>query len=144
MSRRIVVAGWIVLLAVGAVGISTVRTSPSELRAEESEADVLSLVCSGSGATEEEARLMARIDALRKCARALLGKREAAAVESDLNVRLYARAKDGRFPKPVPIGSRLVGWPEAEVNAWIEATIRGSSDNDLRQLAMRPPRYLER
>lgn len=47
---------------------------------------------------------------------------------------IYARAKDGRFPKPVPIGPRLVGWPEHEVSSWIDATIRGSSDEELRQL----------
>jgi prophage regulatory protein len=35
------------------------------------------------------------------------------------------RIAKGTFPKPVPLGegSRAVGWPENEVNAWIDLQI---------------------
>lgn len=31
-----------------------------------------------------------------------------------------------RFPKPVPIGKRGVGWLESSVNAWIDARVSAS------------------
>lgn len=36
---------------------------------------------------------------------------------------IYARAADGSFPKPVPLGNSLSGWIEDEVDAWIECRI---------------------
>jgi len=47
---------------------------------------------------------------------------------------IYARIRDGRFPQPVPIGPRLIGWPETEVSAWLDATIRGATEDELREL----------
>jgi len=47
---------------------------------------------------------------------------------------VYARVRDGRFPQPVPIGPRLTGWPETEVAEWIDATIHGATDDELREL----------
>jgi prophage regulatory protein len=47
---------------------------------------------------------------------------------------LYAREKDGRFPKAVKIGPRLAGHPEHEVDAWVQAVIRGATDDELREL----------
>ena len=35
---------------------------------------------------------------------------------------IYLRMDRGEFPKPVKIG-RLNGWPESEIDAWIEARI---------------------
>jgi prophage regulatory protein len=32
--------------------------------------------------------------------------------------------KRGLFPKPVRLTQRAFGWPEAEVDAWIEARVR--------------------
>ena len=32
---------------------------------------------------------------------------------------LYAAIKERRFPKPVPLGPRAVGWLEREVTDWI-------------------------
>ena len=32
----------------------------------------------------------------------------------------YLLIQRGDFPKPVHLGKRAVGWPEAEVNAWLE------------------------
>lgn len=36
---------------------------------------------------------------------------------------IYARMKEGTFPKPVSLG-RTVAWVEAEVDAWITARIK--------------------
>lgn len=34
---------------------------------------------------------------------------------------IYAMMAAGRFPKPIPLGLRAVGWAESEINAWLEA-----------------------
>ena len=34
---------------------------------------------------------------------------------------LYAMMADGRFPKPMKLGERAVGWAEAEIVAWLES-----------------------
>jgi prophage regulatory protein len=47
---------------------------------------------------------------------------------------IYARVRDGRFPQPIPVGPRVVAWPEAEVAAWLDATIHGATEDELREL----------
>lgn len=47
---------------------------------------------------------------------------------------LYLRVADGTFTSPVPLGSRLVGWPAAEVDAINKARIAGKSEDDIRAL----------
>ncbi|MGH8077742.1 MAG: helix-turn-helix transcriptional regulator [Lysobacter sp.] len=37
---------------------------------------------------------------------------------------IYQRAKDGTFPKPVPLGNSLSAWVADEVDAWIDARIK--------------------
>jgi prophage regulatory protein len=40
---------------------------------------------------------------------------------------LYARIKDGTFPKPIRLGNgRAVGWVEAEIDAWLDEQIEKS------------------
>lgn len=34
---------------------------------------------------------------------------------------LYAMMADGEFPKPVLLGKRAVGWPEATIGEWLES-----------------------
>lgn len=34
---------------------------------------------------------------------------------------LYYWIKRGKFPRPLPLGSKLVGWPEDVVDGWIAA-----------------------
>lgn len=36
---------------------------------------------------------------------------------------LYQEISDGRFPRPVQLTTRRVGWPEADVEAWLRARI---------------------
>ena len=39
---------------------------------------------------------------------------------------IYLRIAEGRFPKPVSLGGRAVGWLEAEVQEWLERRIEAS------------------
>ncbi len=39
---------------------------------------------------------------------------------------IYVRLDEGRFPRPVSLGGRAVGWIEAEVNEWIRERIEES------------------
>jgi prophage regulatory protein len=36
---------------------------------------------------------------------------------------IYEQMAQGRFPRPVGLGPRAVGWLESEVNAWLTARI---------------------
>lgn len=40
---------------------------------------------------------------------------------------IYAKIKDGTFPKPVKLGERAVAWQESEIEVWIQARI-GNAD----------------
>lgn len=39
---------------------------------------------------------------------------------------IYLRIAEGRFPKPVSLGGRAVGWLEAEIQGWLEDRIAAS------------------
>jgi len=39
---------------------------------------------------------------------------------------IYLRISEGRFPKPVSLGGRAVGWVEAEINVWLNRQIEHS------------------
>ena len=43
---------------------------------------------------------------------------------------IYLRVSQGRFPSPVSLGGRAVGWIEAEVDAWLTAQIESSRNAD--------------
>jgi len=47
---------------------------------------------------------------------------------------LYKRIAEGLWPKPVPLGGRLVAWPENEVGAMNQARISGIKDAQIRKL----------
>jgi prophage regulatory protein len=34
---------------------------------------------------------------------------------------LYAMMAEGKFPQPLRLGRRAVGWPEAVISAWLES-----------------------
>ncbi len=42
---------------------------------------------------------------------------------------IYVRLDEGRFPRPVSLGSRAVGWVEAEVDEWMRERIAASRSN---------------
>lgn len=46
----------------------------------------------------------------------------------------YERIQKGLIPPGVPLGGRIVGWPEHELQAILEARIAGATDDDVRQL----------
>jgi len=50
---------------------------------------------------------------------------------------VYLRAKQGLFPRPVKLGSRMAAWPENEVAAINAARIAGKSDSEIRELVAR-------
>lgn len=39
---------------------------------------------------------------------------------------IYLRVSEGRFPTPISLGGRAVGWIEAEVNDWLTKHIEAS------------------
>ena len=39
---------------------------------------------------------------------------------------IYLRISDGRFPKPISLGGRAVGWIDAEINDWLSQQIEAS------------------
>ena len=39
------------------------------------------------------------------------------------NTTIHREIQAGRFPKPVPLGRRAVGWLEHEVDAWLEGRV---------------------
>ena len=43
---------------------------------------------------------------------------------------IYVRLEQGRFPKPVSLGGRAVGWIEAEVDEWMRERIAASRVGD--------------
>ena len=39
---------------------------------------------------------------------------------------IYQRMAEGRFPKPISLGIRSVGWVEQEVNDWVIQQVKAS------------------
>ena len=42
---------------------------------------------------------------------------------------IYVRLEQGRFPRPVSLGDRAVGWVESEIDEWISNRIVESRGN---------------
>ena len=42
---------------------------------------------------------------------------------------IYVRLEQGRFPRPVSLGDRAVGWVESEIDEWIRNRIAESRGN---------------
>lgn len=40
--------------------------------------------------------------------------------------KLYGLIKEGHFPSPIKIGTRISAWPESDVIAWIKDQVRAS------------------
>ena len=39
---------------------------------------------------------------------------------------IYLRISEGRFPQPISLGPRTVGWIEEEIDSWIEERVKAS------------------
>lgn len=39
---------------------------------------------------------------------------------------IYLRISEGRFPKPISLGGRAVGWIETEIDEWLNQQIESS------------------
>ena len=39
---------------------------------------------------------------------------------------IYLRISEDRFPKPISLGGRAVGWIEEEITEWLEEQIKNS------------------
>lgn len=42
---------------------------------------------------------------------------------------IYNRIDQGTFPKPIPLGGRLVGWLENDIKSWIDARVSAATGN---------------
>jgi prophage regulatory protein len=49
---------------------------------------------------------------------------------------IYARVDQKLWPRPIPLGPRMIGWRESEVAALNLARIRGASDDEIRALVI--------
>ena len=49
---------------------------------------------------------------------------------------VYVRISEGLLPRPVPLGARAVGWPQAEIEAINRARVAGVNDEALRALVI--------
>lgn len=47
---------------------------------------------------------------------------------------LYRNIANGTFTKPVKLGDRAIGWPEAEVDALLRARIAGKNTQQMQAL----------
>ena len=45
---------------------------------------------------------------------------------------LYLEIKEGRFPKPLKLGLRRIGWPEHEIDAVMLFFLRGENQTELK------------
>ena len=45
---------------------------------------------------------------------------------------LYAEINEGRFPKPLKLGERRIGWPEHEIEALLRFLLRGVNQNEIK------------
>lgn len=43
---------------------------------------------------------------------------------------LYLLMSEGKFPKPLPLGTRAVGWLESDVQDWVEHRIKARNGSD--------------
>jgi prophage regulatory protein len=51
---------------------------------------------------------------------------------------VYLRVTEGRFPRPVSLGARAVGWIETEVEEWIARQIEVSRETRGQRTGMNP------
>jgi prophage regulatory protein len=52
---------------------------------------------------------------------------------------LYLRIAEGRFPAPVSLGGRAVGWIDTEIDAWLAERVAASREGGARERERRNP-----
>lgn len=67
-------------------------------------------------------------------ARRILRLPEVKALTGKSRSTIYGDISAERFPAPVRLGARMVGWPEDEIAAMNAARIRGATDEEIRAL----------
>jgi prophage regulatory protein len=70
---------------------------------------------------ESRQRALSAVKAAGHCR--ILRLYEVEAVSGKKRSQIYDDIKRGKFPAPVPLGERAVGWIESEILAWQEARI---------------------
>lgn len=50
---------------------------------------------------------------------------------------IYLRVNNGTFPAPLKIGVRAIAWLEAEIDAWLAATVKAARPAGKRAVAAR-------
>ncbi|HEY2324898.1 MAG TPA: AlpA family phage regulatory protein [Thermoanaerobaculia bacterium] len=50
---------------------------------------------------------------------------------------IYLRITEGLFPRPIQLGTRMVGWRESEVATMNAARVRGAAESEIRELVVR-------
>jgi len=53
------------------------------------------------------------------------------ALEGKVNLSrstMYSMIKQGKFPRPIKLGPRSVGWIETEIDAWLESRLQQRDD----------------
>ncbi len=58
----------------------------------------------------------------------ILRRREVEARTGLSRSTLYAQMSDGAFPKPVRLGKRAVGWPDSDIDEWLESRETATSE----------------
>lgn len=43
---------------------------------------------------------------------------------------IYLRVANSKFPKPIPLGGRAIGWLEEDIENWLEEQIRIAHASD--------------
>ena len=49
---------------------------------------------------------------------------------------IYLRIAEGLYPRPIQLGTRMVGWRESEVATMNAARVRGATVNEIRELVV--------
>ena len=44
---------------------------------------------------------------------------------------IYNYVAQGKFPKPIPLGGRSVGWLDSDIEQWIEDRVKESQETEL-------------
>jgi prophage regulatory protein len=71
----------------------------------------------------EQARERARTAAAASGQRRVLRIAEVEAITGKARSQIYEGISAGRFPEPVPLGERAVGWLSDEIAGWVAARI---------------------